>query len=110
VFELSHSASGWTKKTLHSFGARHDGRYPYALLWRDASGTIYGTTAQYGSYWAFGVLFTYSSKGYTLPYDFNQTSGFYPQDLGHIVTDAAGNIYGTAADGGRWNQRNRLER
>ena len=49
VYELSPSESGWTEQILHTFsgsGGNGDGDYPLGGLIIDASGNLYGTTAE----------------------------------------------------------------
>lgn len=46
VFELTHSKSGWTEQTIHTFGNVTDGGTPYAGLSFDAQGNLFGSTTQ----------------------------------------------------------------
>jgi uncharacterized repeat protein (TIGR03803 family) len=49
VFELTPLAGGaWTETVLHSFGKGNDGKAPVSGLIFDASGDLYGTTAEGG--------------------------------------------------------------
>jgi hypothetical protein len=52
VYQLTHGPNGWTQTVLHSFCSESncaDGRSPYQGLVMDASGNLYGTTAEGGA-------------------------------------------------------------
>jgi len=113
VFELSPGTGGtWTEKVLYSFGVSlADGKIPEAGVIFDAKGNLYGTTSvggtsdtTYGG--GFGTVFelspgtggTWTEKTlYNFSY-LSQTDGYFPE--AGLVFDAAGNLYGTTADGG----------
>jgi uncharacterized repeat protein (TIGR03803 family) len=107
VFALiPHSGGSWTEAVLYNFaGGLTDGAAPVGGLVIDASGNLYGTTANGGSVGA-GTVFELSppvSGGKwteTLLHIFldNSTDGGYPQ--GSLAFDAAGNFYGTTNVGG----------
>jgi uncharacterized repeat protein (TIGR03803 family) len=95
----------WSLKVLHSFtGGGTDGEYPYvAVPTLDASGDIYGTTYQGGTY------------GYGTVYELKDTKGKYKESLVHSfdpsggadgyypyggITIVKGNLYGTTYEGG----------
>ncbi len=111
VFELAPGAEGkWAEKRLHSFNDNgHDGYAPLSGLMFDAAGNLYGTTARGGpssgcggqgcgivfqltpganGKWAEKVLHTFNSSG----------DGNDP--WGSLVSDKAGNFYGTTNAGG----------
>jgi len=100
VFKLDPSGK---ETVLHAFSGP-DGRYPLAGLVRDAKGNLYGTTNGGGSADA-GVLFKLTPAGKEiLLREFNlggDNGGVNP--LGSLVMDAAGNLYGTTANGGLTN-------
>lgn len=104
VFELTPSSSGgWTEKVLHSFNRTSDGAYLYTGLAIDASGNLYGTTST-GAVYDYGTIFELSPAAdgtwtETVLHYFDNTGnfGFHGNAL---TLDAAGNLYGTAADGG----------
>jgi len=102
VFELTPKAGGvWSEKVLHSFGNGKDGERPYAGLVLD-NGNLYGTTyvggaeglgtvfelaPKAGGKWAERVLHSFSGEDGVSPY-------------AGLVTDAAGDLYGTTYAGG----------
>ncbi len=116
VFELSPKAGGgWSGKILHSFVLDgKDGNSPwYDGLILDSAGNLYGATYYGGSGgtcpgqfgflgcgtvfelspragggWAEKILHSFSSNG---------TDGYFPSS---VILDAAGNLYGTTAEGG----------
>jgi uncharacterized repeat protein (TIGR03803 family) len=107
VFELMPQSGGtWAEKILHSFNFDgRDGIFPIAGLIFGASGNIYGTTTEGGTYNPdAGTVFELTPKpgGWTekVVHSFGSgKDGFDP--FGGLITDAAGNLYGTTAtDGG----------
>ncbi len=113
VYEISPPAAGsshWTSRVLHSFadpahGA--DGAFPTGSLAFDASGNLYGTTG-WGGTSDNGTVFRLAppAEGHTawtetVLHAFGGADGAGPE--AGIVLDAAGNIYGTAANGGSAN-------
>ncbi|MGA8878486.1 MAG: choice-of-anchor tandem repeat GloVer-containing protein [Candidatus Korobacteraceae bacterium] len=107
VFELSPSAGGgWTETVLHAFGMGTDGRYPRGSLVSDLAGNIYGTT-QGGGIYGYGTVFELSpgaGGAWTekVLYSFgNGTDGQDP--IAGVIMDGAGNLYGTTAEGGIYN-------
>jgi len=93
------SAQAQTLTVLYSFTGSSDGGDPYAGLLRDAAGNFYGTTDYGGASFA-GVVFKVSKTGKeTVLYSFTGgADGAYP--FAPLVRDAAGNLYGTTAQGG----------
>jgi uncharacterized repeat protein (TIGR03803 family) len=111
VFELSpREGGGWTEQVLHSFGGGTDGVYPEAGLIMDGAGNLYGTTYQGGIHQTCygnttcGTVFELSPReggGWTeqVLHSFaDGTDGAYP--TGSLITDTAGNLYGTTPWGG----------
>ncbi|HEY6766353.1 MAG TPA: choice-of-anchor tandem repeat GloVer-containing protein [Candidatus Sulfotelmatobacter sp.] len=108
VFGLAYGVSGWRESVIHKFSAA-DGKNPTANLVEDASGNLYGTTffggntnSECGSGYGCGVVFKLSkASGRWLPsltHVFHFADGAKPAS--NLVFDAAGNLYGTAQDGG----------
>lgn len=85
---------------LHSFNGA-DGANPFAGLVMDQHGNLYGTT-NYGGVSGDGTAFELvnSNGSYTetLLHSFSRSEGIHPH--GALTVDSAGNLYGTAPDGG----------
>jgi uncharacterized repeat protein (TIGR03803 family) len=56
VYELAHTAKGWTYTSLYVFTGGSDGLYSFSNLVLDREGNLYGTTKQGGTY-GNGVIF-----------------------------------------------------
>jgi uncharacterized repeat protein (TIGR03803 family) len=109
VFELSPSSGGkWTETVLHSFDYTKDGETPAGRLVIDQAGILFGV-ATYGSNGCnasggCGMVYELSpgSGGQwteTILHNFTAGSdGAFPE--GGLVSDQAGNLYGTTDDGG----------
>jgi uncharacterized repeat protein (TIGR03803 family) len=113
VFKLTPSAStnsGWTYTVLYHFHGE-DGNGPVAtLLLKD--GSLYGTTELGGSLdlcsgQGCGTVFMLSPDGgnntwtETVLHSFDGSDGLYPDS--NLISDPAGNLYGTAGAGGQTN-------
>lgn len=110
VFELTPTASGaWCEKILHNFNNDgHDGNGPLAGVTFDSAGNLYGTTAGGGKGYgglAGGTVFklTPTTGGWTEKVLFSFPGNYFDASIpgGSLVLDAAGNLYGTASNGGR---------
>jgi len=109
VYELTPSTGGaWKETPVRNFGGT-GGSQPLAGVIIDAAGNLYGTTANGGNEHAScasagcGVVYeltpvTGGGWAETVLIAFNYTDGGHP--TGTLIFDAAGNIYGTTADGG----------
>jgi uncharacterized repeat protein (TIGR03803 family) len=104
VFELTPTTVGeWDFRTLYSFHGQPDGSFPYGALLRASSGKIYGTT-YYGGRNGIGSVYELSPRSVgewneRIIYSFqNGSDGNSP--ISNLVSDAAGNFYGTTSEGG----------
>lgn len=101
VFKLDTAGN---ETVLHSFTGA-DGMSPLGGLVRDPVGNLYGTTAAGGgdpmcaAGNGCGIVFKLDKTGKeTVLHVFNMADGSNP--LGALIRDAAGNLYGTTANGG----------
>ena len=102
VFKLTPGLLGYTETILYNFCSQSgctDGLDPQAGLVFDNAGNLYGTTYGGGAAGA-GTVFKLTPGGAeTVLYSFcpsgTCTDGFGP--LGGLITDGAGNLYGTTA-------------
>ncbi len=96
VFELAHGAS--TPTVLASFDRFH-GNTPFAALYRDAEGNLFGTTSAGGAN-GLGTIFMVS-PGLNTPIfiaSFDGANGRTPYT--NLLADASGNLFGTTTGGG----------
>jgi uncharacterized repeat protein (TIGR03803 family) len=109
VFKLSHAGSGWVLATLYTFQGGSDGARPASRVIFGPDGTLYGTTSEGGSN-GLGTVYnlrppasvcrsTACPWSETILHNFTGGDGAAPQ-LGDLVFDGAGNIYGTTSSGG----------
>jgi uncharacterized repeat protein (TIGR03803 family) len=108
VFELTPTAGGaWTKKVLHSFNDNgEDGYGPFASLIFDASGNLYGTTYNGGTY-SWGTVFELKPKAggswaEKVLHSFNDNGTDAARPYASLIFDASGNLYGTTGGGGTY--------
>ena len=98
---LSPSGGNWTLTVVQSFSNGYEG--PFATPTLDAAGNVYGTSSFSGE--GDGLVFKLTPSGsgwnYT-DYDFSGNDGRIL--VGGVTIDASGNLYGTAAAGGSYNQ------
>ncbi len=97
--------AGSFNASVYAFGALTDGGLPAGSLIQGADGTLFGT-ASFGGANGFGVLyhitgnFSTSTGTETPVFAFtNGNDGANPQ--GSLIIDNAGNLYGTAPNGGQ---------
>ena len=100
VFRLS--ASG-NEKVLYSFAGGADGDQPSGGLLRDGAGNLYGTTLYGGSApqgAGNGVVFEVDTTGKEILLHAFSGGADGRSPNGDLIRDAAGNLYGTAYEGG----------
>ena len=104
VFELNPSGVGERDlRVLYSFRGQPDGSFPYGAILFDGSGNIYGTT-YYGGVNGIGSVYKMSPQpvgewAEEVLYSFQQgADGNSP--ISNLVSDGAGNLYGTTSEGG----------
>jgi uncharacterized repeat protein (TIGR03803 family) len=102
AFQFTHSQTGWTLLPLYAFKDQPDGALPYGGLILDRAGNLYGTTYYAGAN-DVGTVYklTHANGSWTetVLYNFKGgTDGSSP--ISTLVSDAAGNLYGTTSDGG----------
>lgn len=103
VFKLDRTSG--QESVLHNFQLGNDGSLPSGVI-RDSAGSLYGTT-EYGgaNNTGAGIVFKINKSGSE-----SVLHTFYPTDVrgaaprAGLVRDSAGNLYGTAAGGGAYNQ------
>jgi uncharacterized repeat protein (TIGR03803 family) len=107
VYELTNSGGTWSQTVIYSFTgtSNSDGAYPYDGLLLDSSGNLFGTTL-YGGASNEGSVFELSKSGSTwketVLHSFDNISGSDGSNpYGALVSDAAGNLYGTTQGGGK---------
>ncbi len=85
---------------VHSFTGGEDGATPFAGLIHDASGNLYGTTANGGAFGG-GTVFKMDTAGNeTVLHSFTYFGADGGVPVASVILDAAGNIYGTTENGG----------
>jgi uncharacterized repeat protein (TIGR03803 family) len=98
VYRLTKS-NNYALSTLVTFIKDVPGQYPLGALVSDASGNLYGTTAQAGSAGG-GTVFKLDASNNYAPTTIAAfgSNGIFP--TGNLLVDAAGNLYGTTSSGG----------
>jgi uncharacterized repeat protein (TIGR03803 family) len=88
----------FNQTVLHDFSDHWSGAKPNTGVVRDASGALYGITAQ-GGKWQRGVVYKVASGKQTVLHNF--TGGWDGgEPVGGVILDAQRNIYGTTRSGG----------
>jgi uncharacterized repeat protein (TIGR03803 family) len=118
VFELSPQAGGgWIETIQHSFrydGSTYfDGSEPVAGVTFDSSGNLYGTTVNGGTHNR-GTVFEMEpipGGAWTeeVVYAFAETVGDGFGPAAGVITDSAGNLYGTTSGGGAYDNGTAFE-
>jgi uncharacterized repeat protein (TIGR03803 family) len=104
VYALTRNNGTWTETVLYSFQGGADGSSPISSLVADGHGHFYGTTSADGGTCGCGTIFkmTPSASGIwteSVVYRFPGAPGLGTAYNG-IITDGAGNFYGTTVSGG----------
>ena len=112
VYRLVREGAGWVESPLYSFGPPQslDGGMPVARVVFGPDGLLYGTTTGGGAY-GLGTVFSLQPPASacksalcpwreTVLHSFDFADGTDP-GYGDLVFDQAGNIYGTAFNGGQ---------
>ena len=105
LLAIARPAQAQTETVLYNFAGGSNAANPESLLTSDSAGNFYGTTL-YGGL-GYGTVFKLSPNGTG---GWNETvlhrftgglDGEYPQHS-NVIFDSLGNLYGTAAGGGRY--------
>jgi uncharacterized repeat protein (TIGR03803 family) len=97
-------AQARTFTTLYSFTAASDGNGPFASVFQDPAGNLYGTTVYGGDLNCFapagcGVVYQVSPDGTeTVLHSFSGPDGQWP--FTPVIRDSKGTIYGAIYNGG----------
>lgn len=102
IFGLLGSARASSFRAVYVFGAESDGAVPYAGLFSDKIGNLYGATSAGGAN-GDGAIFKLARDGaeavlYSFCSQTNCTDGAVPYAA--VTLDGAGNLYGTTVEGG----------
>jgi uncharacterized repeat protein (TIGR03803 family) len=112
AFELKRVGSSFIYRPLYSFRGGNDGDTPVTGIAIGTNGSLFGTTEHGGGSANVGTVFNVqppptSCKTVLCPWretvvlSFNEGNGFYP--YGQLISDPAGNLYGTTIYGGQRN-------
>ena len=98
VFKLDPAGS---LTVLHSFTGGKDGAIARTGLLQDSDGSLYGATSGGGGSGQGGVAYKVDGKGrFKVLYTFTGGADGSSPNQGHLIEDAAGNLYGTTQLGG----------
>jgi uncharacterized repeat protein (TIGR03803 family) len=95
AFEL---APNGTFTVLHAFADRLDGGFIFAGLLRDRAGDLFGATVTGGANQSSTVYEIAADGTFSVLHAFDGHDGF--GTVGSLISDASGNLYGTAFKGG----------
>ncbi len=97
VYKISPSG---TETILYSFTLDPDGAGPHGDLLMDSAGNLYGTTDSGGGHGSDGTVFKIASGTESVFYAFGAIANDGMQPEAGLITDSAGNFYGTSMSGG----------
>ena len=103
VYKLTNSGGTWTQSVIHAFTGA-DGSGPGAPVAVDKHGNVFGTTPTGGAN-GLGTIFRLASDGsggykFRVIHTFTGGADGAGGSAGHMIFDAAGNIYGACTTGG----------
>lgn len=104
VYKLFRDIGGWQEMVLYNFAGGNDGSGPISNLVVDAAGNLFGTTSEGGAIGCgcgtiFKLSFHNGSWGESVVHRFHgPPDGAFAYN--GMLTDAAGNLYGTTVHGG----------
>jgi len=102
AFELIPNNGKWTQKVLHNFTSK-DGYFLYAPMIFDSAGNLYGT-AYYGGIYDSGAVYelipNHGKWTEKLLHSFNYDGKDGINPYAGLISDSAGNLYGTTEQGG----------
>ncbi len=103
VYELTPGQGQWSYQPIYEFaGSPNEGCSELGSLLLDRAGNIYGTTSQCGAY-GDGSVYELSRSGSGWNQSFFYSFGPSPdggEPISGLISDAAGNLYGTTPYGG----------
>ncbi len=103
VYELTPSSGGWTYQVVYQFTAGFDGCTPRGTPLVNQAGNILGTNYECGANGA-GAVYEIKPSGSgwseSIVYNFGQTQTDGAEPFAGLISDSAGNLYGTTAYGG----------
>ena len=107
IFKLTPSGSGYRATDIYDFTNSGDGAYPKAGVILDQAGNLYGATSAGGSGRGgtiFKLTFSNGTWVYSTLYSFAGPSNgrLISGPVGNLVTDSAGNLYGTTFSDGAY--------
>lgn len=110
VFRLSRAGSGWILTPLYAFQGFPDGTQPFGGITVGPDGSLYGTTT-FGGQYDYGTVFRLQPSPSachsvicpwheTILHSFTRGNDGWNPGYGNLLLDRAGNLYGTASEGG----------
>jgi uncharacterized repeat protein (TIGR03803 family) len=99
VFKLVYDGTSWQETVIHNFNTSNG---PNALVMDDA-GNLFGMT-QYGGKYGDGVMYKLAHDTWTetLLHNFCHACSTGGHPNGGLIMDGSGNLFGTAEDGGQY--------